>query len=169
MTWPIILKPNIFDHTQFFSPVFRPPFEYRTQIYHLITRLVWYSDVWCTTLILPNWIKHREGTCLIDKSGTGHVQYSDRELNLNYRWRKSFRSCLNIEWKCPFNRAKRPLYGSNMSVYQIEMSNFPFFRYIETLRENMGATNDGEENQIREVEVPCCLNIAAALIQKKVL
>jgi hypothetical protein len=32
----------------------------------------------------------------------------------------------------------------------------------------MGSTNDEEENQVREVEVPCCLNIAAALLQNQV-
>jgi len=40
-------------------------------------------------------------------------------------------------------------------------------RYIEHLRTSMGSTEDGEEEQIRKVEVPCCLNIAAALIAEK--
>ena len=37
--------------TDFFSLVFRPPFEYRTQIYHLNTRLDRYSDGYYTTYI----------------------------------------------------------------------------------------------------------------------
>jgi len=40
-------------------------------------------------------------------------------------------------------------------------------RYIEHLRTCMGATEDAEEDQIRKVEVPCCLNIAAAKIAEK--
>ena len=32
----------------------------------------------------------------------------------------------------------------------------------------MGSTNDDEEAKIREVEVPCSLNIAAALLQNQV-
>lgn len=40
-------------------------------------------------------------------------------------------------------------------------------RYIEHLRTCMGATEDSEEDQIRKVEVPCCLNIAAAKIAEK--
>lgn len=40
-------------------------------------------------------------------------------------------------------------------------------RYIDHLRESMGATEDDEEEEIRKVEVPCCLNIAAAMIAEK--
>merc|ERR1739844_721878 len=40
-------------------------------------------------------------------------------------------------------------------------------RYIEHLRTCMGSTEDDEEDQIRKVEVPCCLNIAAAKIAEK--
>ena len=46
LDWWTILIPDILDHKQdFFSPVFRPPFDNQTQIYHLNTRLVRYSDV----------------------------------------------------------------------------------------------------------------------------
>jgi peptidyl-prolyl isomerase D len=40
-------------------------------------------------------------------------------------------------------------------------------KYIDHLRENMGSTEDEEEDKIRQVEVPCCLNIAAAMIAEK--
>lgn len=40
-------------------------------------------------------------------------------------------------------------------------------RYIDHLREHMGSTDDEEEAEIRKVEVPCCLNIAAALIAEQ--
>jgi len=40
-------------------------------------------------------------------------------------------------------------------------------KYIEHLRTCMGSTEDNEEEQIRKVEVPCCLNIAAAKIAEK--
>lgn len=40
-------------------------------------------------------------------------------------------------------------------------------RYIEYLRRCMGSTEEDEEEQIRKVEVPCCLNIAAAKIAEK--
>jgi len=40
-------------------------------------------------------------------------------------------------------------------------------KYIEHLRTCMGSTEDNEEEQIRKVEVPCCLNIAAANIAEK--
>jgi peptidyl-prolyl isomerase D len=38
-------------------------------------------------------------------------------------------------------------------------------KYITLLREAMGSTEDEEEDKIRGVEVPCCLNIAAALLK----
>ena len=48
MTWQIILyRKKAF----FFSPVFRPPFENRTQIYHSNTRLVRYSDGYYCTIM----------------------------------------------------------------------------------------------------------------------
>jgi len=40
-------------------------------------------------------------------------------------------------------------------------------KYIDHLRENMGATEEDEEEQIRKVEVPIVLNIAAAFILDK--
>ena len=42
-----------------------------------------------------------------------------------------------------------------------------FLRYVDHLRESMGTTDDDEEEEIRKVEVPCCLNIAAAKIAEK--
>ena len=48
VTWRTIQILDILDQKQaFFSPVFRPPFEYRTQIFHFNTRLVQYSDGYC--------------------------------------------------------------------------------------------------------------------------
>lgn len=41
------------------------------------------------------------------------------------------------------------------------------YKYIDTLRDNMGSTNDDEEAKIREVEVPCCLNMAACHLQNQ--
>ena len=35
-------------------------------------------------------------------------------------------------------------------------------KYVNLLRESMGSTNEDEEDRIRAVEVPLCLNIAAA-------
>ncbi len=40
-------------------------------------------------------------------------------------------------------------------------------RYISHLRDSMGSTEEEEEEAIRKVEVPCCLNIAAACIADK--
>ncbi len=39
-------------------------------------------------------------------------------------------------------------------------------KYINLLREAMGSTEDEEEAKIRAVEVPCCLNIAAAILKE---
>ena len=38
-------------------------------------------------------------------------------------------------------------------------------KYISHLRDSMGSTEDVEEEQIRAVEVPACLNMAAALLR----
>ena len=47
----------------FFSPVFRPTFEYWTQIYHSNTRLVRYSDGYCiSSLVFSNSDTHNHGT-----------------------------------------------------------------------------------------------------------
>lgn len=39
-------------------------------------------------------------------------------------------------------------------------------KYIDTLRESMGSTEDDEEAKIRGVEVPCCLNLAACMLKE---
>lgn len=40
-------------------------------------------------------------------------------------------------------------------------------KYISLLREAMGSTTDEQEKKIRDVEVPCCLNLAAAQIKMR--
>ncbi|TRY75446.1 hypothetical protein TCAL_08367 [Tigriopus californicus] len=40
-------------------------------------------------------------------------------------------------------------------------------KYISVLRESIGTTNEDQETQIRGIEVPCCLNIAAVSIKAK--
>ena len=40
-------------------------------------------------------------------------------------------------------------------------------KYISLLRESMGSTEDEEEAQIRAVEVPTCLNVAAVLLKQE--
>ena len=38
-------------------------------------------------------------------------------------------------------------------------------KYVSHLRDSMGSTEDAEEEKIRAVEVPACLNMAAALLR----
>ena len=79
VTWWTIRIPDILDIlTGFFNLVFRPPFEYRTQMYHLNNRLVPYSDGNCI-LIFTAQTNKRWGISFRISARTVH-------LFLKYSW-----------------------------------------------------------------------------------
>ena len=110
--------------------------------------------------------RDKMGTCLVEKDGTEDVfpHHPDDLEEVDWFLQENFSKILDITNKIKsagnhFYKAKD--FPKAVQKYKKAC------RYIQHLRDQMGSTEDNEEEEIRKIEVPCCLNIAAALICEK--
>ena len=103
----------------FFSPVFRPTFEYWTQIYHSNTRLVRYSDGYCiSSLVFSNSDTHNHGT--EHHNGQTIISFRSQFKKNHLRIRHFFTITglvRNLDTDCIFNLICFYLFFSRKSKY----------------------------------------------------
>ena len=102
---------------------------------------------------------------LHEKDGTDDVfPFHPEDLELDWYLKENFPKILDIV--TTIKSAGNHFYKLNESQRAVRKYR-KSLKYISILRDSMGSTNDEEETKIRAVEVPCCLNIAAACLKSK--
>lgn len=100
---------------------------------------------------------------LYEKDGTEDVfPFHPEDLELDWYLQENFAPILDIIMK--IKDAGNCFYKSG-EAKKAERKYRKALKYISLLRDSMGSTEDEEEAKIRRVEVPCCLNIAAAALK----
>ena len=99
-----------------------------------------------------------------EKDGTEDVYpFHPEDLDLDWYLVENFSRVLDVISKI---KAAGNFFYKRSDVTKAMRKYTKAKKYISLLRESMGSTNEAEEAKIRELEVPCCLNIAAVKLKE---